>query len=174
MCKQSSQPLTILSERSTKPSITETDESSEYEYKEADFADYTSDYSDVDTDDLMDIDFEELNALEELELYPDYNDIGGYDISPFEKHAREVFLTYADVVKEGTSSDEEESEPSICMEKLYSMLLALDIEATEEESKALFKYLDIDGGGSVTLDEVSLLVVGCICCYMFSILKLHP
>ena len=60
------------------------------------------------------------------------------------------------------------------MEKLYSMLLALDIEATEEESKALFKYLDIDGGGSVTLDEVSLLVVGCICCYMFSILKLHP
>ena len=156
-CAQSSQPLTILSaERSTKPSITDTDESSEYEYNEADFADYTSDYSDVDTDDLMDIDFEELNALEELELYPDYNDIGGYDISPFEKHAREVFLTYADVVKEGSSdSDEEENEPSICMEKLYSMLLALDIEATEEESKALFKYLDIDGGGSVTLDEVS-------------------
>ena len=159
--QQSSHPLTILSERSTKPSITETDESSEYEYNEADFADYTSDYSDVDIDDddLMDIDFEELNALEELELYPDYNDIGGYDISPFEKHAREVFLTYADVVKEGTSSDEEESEPSICMEKLYSMLLALDIEATEEESKALFKYLDIDGGGSVTLDEVSS---GCV------------
>ena len=160
---QQSQPLTILSERSVKPSITETDESSEYEYNEADFADYTSDYSDVDIDDdLMDIDFDELNALEELELYPDYNDIGGYDISPFEKHAREVFLTYADVVKEGTKSDEEGNEPSICMEKLYSMLLALDIEATEEESKALFKYLDIDGGGSVTLDEVSLLVVGCI------------
>ena len=155
----SSHPLTILSERSTKPSITETDESSEYEYNEADFADYTSDYSDVDIDDdLMDIDFEELNALEELELYPDYNDIGGYDISPFEKHAREVFLIYADV-KEGDDDSEEENEPSICMEKLYSMLLALDIEATEEESKALFKYLDIDGGGSVTLDEVSS---GCV------------
>jgi len=157
--QQSSQHLTILSaSKSTKPSITETDESSEYEYNEADFADYTSDYSDVDIDDdLMDIDFDELNALEELELYPDYNDIGGYDISPFEKHAREVFLTYADVVKEGSSDSdgEEENEPSICMEKLYSMLLALDIEATEEESKALFKYLDIDGGGSVTLDEVS-------------------
>ena len=161
--QQSSQPLTILSaSESTKPSITETDESSEYEYNEADFADYTPDYSDVD-DDLLDIDFEELNALDELELYPDYNDIGGYDISPFEKHAREVFLTYADVVKEGSNSDEEEeNEPSICMEKLYSMLLALDIEATEDESKALFKYLDIDGGGSVTLDEVSSLVVVCI------------
>jgi len=162
MTTSCAQPLTILSERSTKPSITETDESSEYEYNEADFADYNSDYSDVDDDDLLDIDFEELNALEELELYPDYNDIGGYDISPFEKHAREVFLTYADVVKEGSNSDEEENEPSICMEKLYSMLLALDIEATEEESKALFKYLDIDGGGSVTLDEVRSLVVGSI------------
>lgn len=41
----------------------------------------------------------------------------------------------------------------IMQNSLYGMLGALDIDATEEEAITLFKYLDVDGGGSVTLDE---------------------
>ena len=132
-------------QESTKPTNIETEDGADYEYNEADFADYTSDYSNDDGDDIMMVD--DLTTPDELDLYPDYNDIGGFDLSPFEKHAREVFLTYA------TQTDDA---PTIPLNSLYDMLQALDIEATEDESKALFKYLDVDGDGSVTLDEVSL------------------
>ena len=134
--------------------------SAEYEYNEADFADYTTDLSDVDEDgsDLlldMELDLDNLD-LDELDLYPDYNDIGGFDLSPFEKHAREVFLTYAEQVQSTIDHDADDlsadgqknvdtvlENAAISKKDLYSMLLALDIEATEDESKALFKYLDI-------------------------------
>ena len=146
--------------------------SAEYEYNEADFADYTTDLSDVDEDgsDLlldMELDLDNLD-LDELDLYPDYNDIGGFDLSPFEKHAREVFLTYAEQVQSTIDHDADDlsaegqknvdtvlENAAISKKDLYSMLLALDIEATEDESKALFKYLDI--------------VSCCLRCYMLSL-----
>ena len=142
-------------QESTKPTNIETEDGADYEYNEADFADYTSDYSNDDDgnyDDDDDIMMDDLTpgSDDELDLYPDYNDIGGFDLSPFEKHAREVFLTYA------TQSKETDDAATIPLNSLYDMLQALDIEATEDESKALFKYLDVDGDGSVTLDEVSL------------------
>ena len=147
-------------------------QSAEYEYNEADFADYTTDLSDVDEDgsDLlldMELDLDNLD-LDELDLYPDYNDIGGFDLSPFEKHAREVFLTYAEQVQSTIDHDADDlsaegqknvdtvlENAAISKKDLYSMLLALDIEATEDESKALFKYLDI--------------VSCCLRCYMLSL-----
>mmetsp|Transcript_10575 Transcript_10575/g.23079 ORF Transcript_10575/g.23079 Transcript_10575/m.23079 type:complete len:436 (-) Transcript_10575:131-1438(-) len=158
----------------------ETDESSEYEYNEAEFADYTSDYSDVnddDDDDDMDLDdFLDDNMDDDIDiddagilnLYSDdYADIGGFDLSPFEKHAREVFLTYAKKFKSTLdldsadldSSDNEDcvatvlENAAILKGDLYSMLQALDVEASEEESRALFKYLDVDDDGHVTLEE---------------------
>ena len=135
-------------------------QSAEYEYNEADFADYTTDLSDVDEDgsDLLNMDDLDLDNLDldELDLYPDYNDIGGFDLTPFEKHAREVFLTYAEQVQSTIDHDADDlsaddgqkvdtvlENAAISKKDLYSMLLALDIEATEDESKALFKYLDI-------------------------------
>lgn len=91
---------------------------------------------------------------------------GGYDLSvpttsPFEQHAREVFLTYATHIKNTIADDAEdgECEPddvennAILKEDLRSMLLSLDIDATAEESMALFKYLDSDGDDYVSLSE---------------------
>ena len=146
-------------------------EEAEYDYNEADFADYSPDYSDIDDDDDVD-DFEEDDdALSDfaslVELYGDYDTIGGYDLTPFEKHAREVFLTYAERVsspidhdsetlhsRAGDDSEGVEVENSgIQKGDLYSMLQTLDIQATEEESQALFKYLDVNDSGIVTLDE---------------------
>ena len=153
-------------EESTKPTNNiETEDGADYEYNEADFADYTSDYSNDDDDDddgnyvnEDDIIMDDLTTPDndELDLYPDYNDIGGFDLSPFEKHAREVFLTYATQQTKEETDDVAVEEATIPLNALYDMLQALDIEATEDESKALFKYLDVDGDGSVTLDEVSL------------------
>ncbi|KAL9184723.1 hypothetical protein ACHAXT_012693 [Thalassiosira profunda] len=141
----------------------DTDEASEYEYNEAEFADYASDYSEV--DDEADLDLDDAESI--LDLYDDYEDIGGYDLTPFEKHAREVFLTYAEQVQSSidheagdlSSSDNDECETTqlenaaILKKDLYSMLRALDIDATEDESKSLWKYLDVDGDGRITLEE---------------------
>lgn len=138
-------------------------EEAEYEYNEADFADYSSDYSDVDDGD--DLDDDDSDSI--LNGYDDYSDIGGFDLTPFEKHAREVFLTYAeqvqssiDLERENLSATENEgcektqlANAAILKKDLYGMLQALDIGATQEESKALFKYLDVDDDGRVTLDE---------------------
>lgn len=145
-------------------------EEAEYDFNEADFADYAADYSDIDDDEEFDGDDDEDEDLLDdpvslLELYDDYDSIGGYDLSPFEKHAREVFLTYAERVSSSIDHDSEtlhvneENEENqlensgILKGDLYSMLQTLDIQATEEESEALFKYLDVDDSGIVTLDE---------------------
>ncbi len=152
----------------------EVDESSEYEYNDADFADYSSDYSgdafDSDDDDEDD-DNNDSSVVGSLVLngYDDvaYSEIGGFDLSPFEKHAREVFLLYAvrvqstleheadnlALVKESESTHLDNA--AILKKDLYSMLQNLDVDATPEESEALFKYLDIDDDGRVSLDEVS-------------------
>ena len=169
---RSSYDAIILNSDSSKspPSI---DEASEYEYNEADFEDYASDYSELDGDDESG-DEDDAELLIEAQ-YDDYSDIGGYDLTPFEKHAREVFLTYADRVQSKLdldsdsleSSDNEECErtqasnAAIFKNDLYSMLQTLDIEATEEEAKALFKYLDADDSGEVTLEEVSDVIFCC-------------
>lgn len=151
----------------------EVDESSEYEYNEADFADYSSDYSgaefDIDSDDDDDDDNNDSNDSI-LNGYEAYSDIGGFDLSPFEKHAREVFLLYAVQVQSTLDHDADnlasvkDSEntqlenAAILKKDLYSMLQNLDIDATPEESEALFKYLDIDDDGCVSLDEVSVFL----------------
>ena len=44
---------------------------------------------------------------------------------------------------------------AILKSDLYGMLQELDVDASEEESMALFKYLDADDSGEVTLEEVS-------------------
>ena len=153
----------------------ETDESAtEYEYNEADFADYVSDYSsdasaaDDDDDDLGEDGGGDGSVL--LAGYDDYSTIGGFDLTPFEKHAREVFLTYALQVRSSidhesddlaTSANEDCEETraenaAILKTDLFGMLQTLDIDASLEESEALFKYLDADDDGTVTLDEVSV------------------
>jgi nitroreductase len=137
-----------------KPYETASLEEAEFEFNEEDFADYTSDYSDIDDEDVAGL----------LDEYDDYEDIGGYDLSPFEKHAREVFMTYAqrvsssiDTDSHNLSTDEEEDDTlansGILQDDLYEMLGVLDIDATEEEAITLFKYLDEDGSGLVSLDE---------------------
>lgn len=129
------------------------DESSEYQYDEAEFADYAPDYSGVDDGPLPGD--PELDLLDIDDLYADYSDIGGYDLSPFERHAREVFLTYAESSADDEEGDETAAGDSgIKREDLYGMLQTLDVEASEEESRALFKYLDVDDSGIVTLEEV--------------------
>jgi hypothetical protein len=155
--------------------LMEVDESSEYEYNEADFADYSSDYSDADfgidggDDDKFYIDDDDDNNDSILNGYESYSEIGGFDLSPFEKHAREVFLLYAVQVQSTIDHDADNLDPgevcetieldnaAILKKDLYSMLQNLDIDATPEESEALFKYLDVDDDGRVSLDEVSSL-----------------
>ena len=57
-------------------------------------------------------------------------------------HAREVFSTF----------DSDES-GTIGSQELGDMLSALDIDASEEETAALFRYLDADGTGGVTFEQ---------------------
>jgi nitroreductase len=149
-------------------------EEAEYDYNEADFADYTSDYSAIgDDEEVDDEDYDDdqgedrLGSTSLLESYNDYDSIGGYDLTPFEKHAREVFLTYAERVSstidhDSTNLNSHTNEgcedtrlenSGIQKGDLYSMLQSLDIQATKEESEALFKYLDVDDSGIVTLNE---------------------
>jgi hypothetical protein len=151
----------------------------EYEYNEADFANYVSDYSsdsaaaDDDDDDDLDVDEDGIGGGDGsilLSGYDDYSTIGGFDLTPFEKHAREVFLTYALQVQSAIDHDSDDLATSanedceetrvenaaILKKDLFGMLQALDIDASLEESEALFKYLDIDDDGRVTLDEVSV------------------
>jgi len=173
---------------SNNPTVDES--ATEYEYNEADFADYVSDYSSdasaaaADDDDLDDDDDDDDDDLDEdgvdggdgsvlLAGYDDYSTIGGFDLTPFEKHAREVFLTYAlqvrssidiesdDLATSANQDCEETRAENAAIRKtdLFGMLQALDIDASLEESEALFKYLDVDDGGSVTLDEVSVSFV---------------
>ena len=167
----------------------------EYEYNEADFADYVSDYSAndddaVDDDDEDDV-FNDNYDTNNLDIRGDggnkkgggdsssilsgydessYTSIGGFDLSPFEKHAREVFLTYAFQVQstldyadvgsqiianELSNTQQQRIDNAAIMKKdLFDMLQTLDIDASVDESEALFKYLDIDDDGQVTLDEV--------------------
>ena len=159
---------------SNNPTVDES--ATEYEYNEADFADYVSDYSSdssaaaTTADDLDDDDDDDDDGSVLLAGYDDYSAIGGFDLTPFEKHAREVFLTYALQVRSSidhesddlaTSANEDCEETraenaAIRKTDLFGMLQALDIDASLEESEALFKYLDIDDDGTVTLDEVSV------------------
>lgn len=169
--------------------LMEVDESSEYEYNEADFADYSSDYSDADFG--IDGDGDEFYSDDDddssdsiLNGYESYSEIGGFDLSPFEKHAREVFLLYAVQVESTIDHDAENLAPgevcetveldnaAILKKDLYSMLQNLDIDATPEESEALFKYLDIDDDGRVSLDEVSSFMLVSIVLYL-RILTIH-
>ena len=170
---------------SNNPTVYES--ATEYEYNEADFADYVSDYSSdafAAADDDDDDDLGDDNDLGEdgvgggdgsvlVAGYDDYSTIGGFDLTPFEKHAREVFLTYALQVRSSidhesddlaTSANEDCEETraenaAIRKTDLFGMLQALDIDASLEESEALFKYLDVDDDGTVTLDEVSVSFV---------------
>ena len=57
-------------------------------------------------------------------------------------HAREVYSTF----------DSDES-GTIGSQELGDMLSALDIDASEEETAALFRYLDADGTGGVTFEQ---------------------
>jgi hypothetical protein len=157
----------------------ETDElATEYEYNEADFADYVSDYSSdaaatADDDDDLDDDDDDLDdGSILLSGYDDYSTIGGFDLTPFEKHAREVFLTYALQVQSTIDHDSDDlatpanedceatrvQNAAILKKDLFEMLQTLDIDASVEESEALFKYLDVDDDGRVTLEEVSVLL----------------
>lgn len=169
----------------------------EYEYNEADFADYVSDYSANDDDAFDEDDDEEDDVFNDnydtknLDIRGDggikkgggdsssilsgydessYTSIGGFDLSPFEKHAREVFLTYAlqvqstldysdvgsqIIANELSNTQQQRIDNAAIMKKdLFDMLQSLDINASVNESDALFKYLDIDDDGQVTLDEV--------------------
>jgi nitroreductase len=66
-----------------------------------------------------------------------------------------VFLTYAeqDCAENEDCETFSVSNAGIFRESLYVMLQTLDIEATMEESRALFKYLDVDDDGRVTCEE---------------------
>jgi nitroreductase len=57
-------------------------------------------------------------------------------------HAKEVFNKY-----------DADSSGSICSAELGDMLESLDLEASAEEADALFRYLDTDGSGEVSLEE---------------------
>lgn len=151
---------------SSSSGITDGDEAVEYVYDEAEFADYSPDYSVDDDDDDAEGDDDIGDDASSLELYDDYDDIGGFDLSPFERHAREVFLAYAEQVQSTLDLDSHNLESAdkddvsnklenaaIRKKELYEMLQELDVEASEDESEALFKYLDEDDDGGITLDE---------------------
>jgi hypothetical protein len=181
----------------------------EYEYNEADFADYVSDYSANNDDDAFDDDEDDDDVFNDnydannLDIRGDggsnnkkgggdsssilsgydessYTSIGGFDLSPFEKHAREVFLTYALQVQStleytdinlgsqiSNIQQEQRIDNAAIMKKdLFGMLQTLDIDASLDESEALFKYLDIDDDGQVTLEEVRIRSRVC-CCVIF-------
>jgi len=58
------------------------------------------------------------------------------------EHAREVFFSF-----------DADNSGAISAEEMGYMLQALDLDASEEEAAALFKYLDTDGSGGVTFDN---------------------
>lgn len=62
-------------------------------------------------------------------------------LSDQQEHAREVFDKFDN--KEGM----------ICSDELENLLRDLDIEATDEESRALFRYLDENGNGEISFEE---------------------
>jgi hypothetical protein len=149
----------------------------EYEYNEADFADYVSDYSandddafDDDEDDVFNDNYDTNNldirgdggikkgggdSSSILSGYDEssYTSIGGFDLSPFEKHAREVFLTYAlqvqstldyadvgsqIIANELSNTQQQRIDNAAIMKKdLFDMLQSLDIDASVDESEAL-------------------------------------
>lgn len=69
-------------------------------------------------------------------------DIKLYSLSAEQEHAREVFSKW----------DTDDS-GSISSNELGDMLRMLNIEATEEEANALFKYLDSEGNGEIRFEE---------------------
>merc|ERR1711935_1005280 len=58
------------------------------------------------------------------------------------ERAKEVFDKYSVKGSDGISSND-----------LANMLHSLDVDASQEEANALFRYLDTDGDGSITLEE---------------------
>lgn len=59
-----------------------------------------------------------------------------------EERATEIFNKF-DVDKSG----------GICVDELNEVLKSLEVEATVEETNALFSYLDVNGDGSISLEE---------------------
>jgi len=59
-----------------------------------------------------------------------------------EERATEIFNKF-DVDKSG----------GICVDELVEVLNSLEVEATTEETNALFSYLDVNGDGSISLEE---------------------
>jgi len=73
-----------------------------------------------------------------------------YALSTDQENALEVFVTVA----QGDNNDDLPYPlPTINVDQLGEMLQMLDINASAEETVALFKYLDIDDDGQVTFDE---------------------
>jgi hypothetical protein len=77
------------------------------------------------------------------------------DLSSELEHALEVFSSVAR--KDRGGEDDPQALPyplpTIGAQQIGEMLTMLDIEASEEEQDALFKYLDEDGDGEVSFDE---------------------
>ena len=48
---------------------------------------------------------------------------------------------------------DEDRSGHICADEIKSLLVKLDLDASDEEANALFKYLDVDGSGEISLDE---------------------
>ena len=71
----------------------------------------------------------------------------------FEQHAREVFLTYATDCVINESDPTSVGETMIDEPGLGDMLRSLDIDASPEETGALFKYLDGNEDGRVFMAE---------------------
>lgn len=61
---------------------------------------------------------------------------------PALEHAKEVFNRF-----------DTDGSGEICSNELGEMLLSLDLDASPEESDALFRYLDTNGSGSISLEE---------------------
>jgi len=68
----------------------------------------------------------------------------GEGLTAEQEHAREVFFSLVEE-KDGTKK--------LGLPDLGNMLHALDIDASEEEAEALFKYLDSDGSGQISFGE---------------------
>lgn len=71
-------------------------------------------------------------------------------LSTDEEQALDVFVS---VAHDGDEDDLPYPLPTIDVSQLSVMLHQLDINASPEETDALFKYLDVDDDGQVTFDE---------------------